>query len=51
VTHATPVTDEIRRAPPLAHGGGRDCFGLEWGALGTQGQLLGGVQALAEAGD
>ncbi len=34
-THAapSPVCDEIRRAPPLAHGGGTAFFGLEWDAL------------------
>jgi len=30
---ATPVSEEIRRAPPLAHGGGTAYFGLEWAAL------------------
>ncbi|MEA2667065.1 MAG: hypothetical protein QOI11_4009 [Candidatus Eremiobacteraeota bacterium] len=30
---ATPVCDEIRRRPPLAHGGGSAYFGLEWDAL------------------
>jgi hypothetical protein len=29
----TPVSDEIRRSPPLAHGGGTAFFGLEWEAL------------------
>ena len=29
----TPVSDEIRRSPPLAHGGGTAFFGLEWSAL------------------
>lgn len=28
------VSEEIRRAPPLAHGGGTAFFGLEWSALG-----------------
>jgi predicted O-methyltransferase YrrM len=32
-TSATPVWDELRRAPPLAHGGGTAYFGLEWTAL------------------
>jgi hypothetical protein len=31
---ASPVSDEIRRSPPLAHGGGTAFFGLEWDALG-----------------
>jgi len=29
----SPVSDEIRRSPPLAHGGGTAFFGLEWSAL------------------
>ena len=34
-TDAAPssVCDEIRRSPPLAHGGGTAFFGLEWSAL------------------
>ena len=28
------VCEEIRRSPPLAHGGGTAFFGLEWDALG-----------------
>ncbi len=31
---ASPVSDAIRRSPPLAHGGGTAFFGLEWHALG-----------------
>jgi hypothetical protein len=30
---ASPVSEEIHRAPPLAHGGGTAYFGLEWSAL------------------
>lgn len=30
---ATPLSEEIRRDPPLAHGGGTAYFGLEWEAL------------------
>lgn len=30
---ATPLSEEIRRAPPRAHGGGTAYFGLEWDAL------------------
>ena len=29
----TPVSEQIRRAPPRVHGGGGDYFGLEWSAL------------------
>ena len=30
---ATPLSEQIRRAPPLAHDGGTAYFGLEWNAL------------------
>jgi hypothetical protein len=50
MTRATPVSDEIRRAPPLAHGGGRDYFGLEWSALAWLERSVDGAMTTLETG-
>lgn len=46
----TPVSEEIRRAPPLAHGGGTAYFGLEWDALGWLEQTVTPGMATLETG-
>jgi hypothetical protein len=44
------VSEEIRRSPPLAHGGGTAFFGLEWSALGWLERTLVPGQTTLETG-